>query len=142
MGRLHLGVGTRYEREGRTFRVVQVLRDGRLVVEDQSGGGQVVVTREDITRAWEGGALRFAVGGSGVRAAGTAGTGALPTRLYLANTFRMSCRIGAGFRGQSAHRAWNSTPFHTWGWRMSPGILHLATSSGRRHSTCAYRRRS
>ena len=37
MGRLHLGVGTLYEREGRTFRVVQVLRDGRLVVEDQSG---------------------------------------------------------------------------------------------------------
>jgi len=88
MGRLHLGVGTRYEREGRTFRVVQVLRDGRLVVEDQSGGGQVVVTREDITRAWEGGALRFAVEGPGVRAAGTAGTAgtrALPTRYTIAD---------------------------------------------------------
>jgi len=88
MGRLHLGVGTRYEREGRTFRVVQVLRDGRLVVEDQSGGGQVVVTREDLTSAWEGGALRFAVEGPGVRAAGTAGTagtGALPTRYTIAD---------------------------------------------------------
>ena len=40
MGRLSVGAGTRYEREGRTFRVVQVLRDGRLVVEDQSGGGR------------------------------------------------------------------------------------------------------
>jgi len=88
MGRLHLGVGTRYEREGRTCRVVQVLRDGRLVVEDQSGGGQVVVTREDLTSAWEGGALRFAVEGPGVRAAGTAGTagtGALPTRYTIAD---------------------------------------------------------
>ncbi len=37
MGRLHLVVGTRYEREGRTCVVVQVLWDGRLVVEDQSG---------------------------------------------------------------------------------------------------------
>jgi len=38
----------------------------------------------------------------------------------------ISCRISAGFRGQSAHLARNSTPFHTWEWRMSPGILHVA----------------
>ncbi len=63
MGRLHLGVGTRYERDGRAFLVVQVLRDGRLLVEDQSGGGQGVVTREELTAAWDGGALRFEVQG-------------------------------------------------------------------------------
>ncbi len=63
MGRLHLAVGTRYERDGRAFLVVQVLRDGRLLVEDQSGGGQAVVTREELTAAWDGGALRFMVRG-------------------------------------------------------------------------------
>ena len=35
------------------------------------------------------------------------------------------CRIGAGFRGQSAHLARNSAPFHPCSWRISPGILHL-----------------
>jgi hypothetical protein len=75
MGRLHLAVGTRYEREGRTFLVLQVLRDGRLVVEDQSGGGQGVVTRDEVTAAWERGALRFAVRGPGVRARGGGGVG-------------------------------------------------------------------
>lgn len=75
MGRLHLAVGTRYEREGRTCLVLQVLRDGRLVVEDQSGGGQGVVTRDEVTAAWERGALRFAVRGPGVRARGGGGVG-------------------------------------------------------------------
>ncbi len=96
MGRLHLGVGTRYEREGRTCRVVQVLRDGRLVVEDQSGGGQVVVTREELTSAWEGGALRFAGGGPGVRAAGTAGTGRC--RRGTRSPISTYCRRGCGRR--------------------------------------------
>jgi len=40
MGQLHLGVGTRYERDGQAWVVVQVRGDGRLVVEDQSVGGQ------------------------------------------------------------------------------------------------------
>ncbi len=53
MGRLHLAVGTRYERDGQTCLVVQVLRDGRLVVEDQSCGGHGVVTRDEVTAAWE-----------------------------------------------------------------------------------------
>jgi len=55
MGQRQLGVGTRYEREGHTCLVTQVLRDGRLVVEDQSGGGQEVVTREELTAAWAAG---------------------------------------------------------------------------------------
>jgi len=37
---------------------------------------------------------------------------------------RIFCRIGAGFRGQSAHLAWNSAPLHTCRWRISHGILH------------------
>ena len=39
MGQRHLGVGTRYERDGLAWVVVQMLGDGRLLVEDQSGGG-------------------------------------------------------------------------------------------------------
>jgi len=61
MGRLHLSVGTRYAWDGCAGVVVQVLGDGRLLVEDQSGGGRVVVTREELTAAWVRGALRFAV---------------------------------------------------------------------------------
>jgi len=43
MGRIHLGVGTRYAWDGRAGVVIQVLGDGRLVVEDQSAGGQEVL---------------------------------------------------------------------------------------------------
>jgi len=82
MGRLYVGAGTRYEREGRTFLVVQVLRDGRLLVEDQSGGGEEVVTRAELTGAWDRGVLRFAVQGPGVRAGGE---GALPTAYTVAD---------------------------------------------------------
>ncbi len=70
MGQLHLGVGTRYERDGRAFLVQQVLQDGRLVVEDQSGGGQGVVTREELTAAWAEGALRFVGRGARMEEAG------------------------------------------------------------------------
>jgi len=67
MGQLHLGVGTRYERDGRAWVVVQVLRDGRLRVEDQSAGGHEVVTRAGLTTAWAEGALRFVGRGRGAR---------------------------------------------------------------------------
>jgi len=67
MGQLHLGVGTRYERDGQAWVVVQVLRDGRLRVEDQSAGGHEVVTRAELTTAWAEGALRFAVRGRRTR---------------------------------------------------------------------------
>jgi len=72
MGQLHLSAGTRYRWDGRACVVVQVLRDGQLLVEDQSGGGQAVVTREELTAAWDRGAVRFAVRGPGVRAEGEA----------------------------------------------------------------------
>jgi len=84
MGRLHLAVGTRYARDGRACLVVQVLRDGRLLVEDQSGGGQAVVTREELTAAWDGGALRFMVCGPGARP-GEAGEAGLPTAYTIAD---------------------------------------------------------
>ncbi len=84
MGRLHLAVGTRYERDGQTFLVRQVLRDGRLVEEDQSGGGQVVVTREELTDAWAGGQVRFAVRGPGARV-GKEGEATLPTGYTIAD---------------------------------------------------------
>ena len=73
MGRLHLAVGTRYERDGHVWVVVQVLRDGRLRVEDQSAGGQEIVTRAELTAAWADGALRFAIRGRGahMKEAGT-----------------------------------------------------------------------
>ena len=63
MGQLHLGVGTHYEQDGHAWVVVQVLRDGRLRVEDQSAGGHEVVTRAELTTAWAEGAPRFAVRG-------------------------------------------------------------------------------
>ena len=84
MGRLHLGVGVRYEREGQACVVVQVLRDERLLVEDQSGGGQAVVTRGELTDAWAGGALRFVARGPGARSVG-AGEGVLPTAYTIAD---------------------------------------------------------
>jgi hypothetical protein len=82
MGRLYLGVGTRYRWDGRTCVVVQVLRDGQLLVEDQPGGGQAVVTREDLTAAWDRGAVRFEVRGPGVR---TGGEATLPTEYTIAD---------------------------------------------------------
>jgi len=65
MGRVHVRVGTRYTQDAQTWVVVQVLQDGRLVVENQSGGGHEVVTREEVTAAWAEGALRFVLHGSG-----------------------------------------------------------------------------
>ncbi len=57
-------MGTRYAWDGRAGVVVQVWGDGRLVVEDQSAGGQEVVTRAALTTAWREGALRFVVRGA------------------------------------------------------------------------------
>jgi len=82
MGRVQVSVGTRYEWEGRTFVVVQVLRDGRLLVEDQTTGGRSAVTRDDLTGAWDGGALRFAVDGPGIH---RGDAGALPTGYTIAD---------------------------------------------------------
>ncbi len=53
-----------------------------LLVEDQSGGGQAVVTREELTAAWDRGTLRFVVRGPGAQ---VGGEGALPTAYTIAD---------------------------------------------------------
>ncbi len=63
MGRLYLTPGTRYLRDGRVYVVRQLLLDGRLLVEDQSVGGQTVVARDELTAAWGEGTLTFEVHG-------------------------------------------------------------------------------
>ncbi len=78
MGRMHLGVGTRYTQDAQTYVVVQVVEHGRLVVENQSAGGRTVVTRAALTEAWREGALRFVLHGGG-RAEGGARTQAAQT---------------------------------------------------------------
>ncbi len=82
MGRLYVSTGTRYQWDGRTWVVVQVLREGQLLVEDQPGGGQAVVTRAELTAAWDRGAVRFEVRGPGGRAEGEA---TLPTGYTIAD---------------------------------------------------------
>ena len=82
MGQLHLAAGTRYLRGGRAYVVRQVLRDGRLLVEDQTVGGQAVATREELTTAWADGLLRFEVHGPG---AGARGGAALATGYTIAD---------------------------------------------------------
>jgi len=130
MGRLQLAVGTRYERDGRTFLVLQVLRDGRLVVEDQSGGGQGVVTRDELTAAWERGALRFAVRGPGVRV-GKEGEGTLPTGYTIADVHLLPERE----RAEAWRRYTLIRPLLTWpaGARTRRAIEeYLSTLSGAR----------
>ncbi len=94
MGQLHLGVGTRYERDGGAFLVQQVLQDGRLVVEDQSGGGHEVVTREEVTAVW-------AEGGAALRGAGDASPahGVVGVCVGAGGRGRGAAAAGAGDRG-------------------------------------------
>jgi len=61
VGRLHLTPGTRYLQDTHIYVVRQLLLDGRLLVENQSIGGQAVVTHEDLCATWARGALTFAV---------------------------------------------------------------------------------
>ncbi len=87
--------------------MVQVLRDGRLLVEDQSGGGQAVVTRAELTGAWDRGALRCAVQGPGVRAGGE---GVLPTAYTVAD-FHV---LPEAERGEAWRRYALIRPLLTW----------------------------
>jgi hypothetical protein len=63
MGRVQLTVGTRYRWGGRMYVVRQLVREGGLLVEDQTGGGQAVVARDDLQAAWGAGGLTFAGAG-------------------------------------------------------------------------------
>lgn len=52
MGRLHLAPGTRYLQGGQVHIMRQLLLDGRLLVENQTVGGQSVLARDEIVAAW------------------------------------------------------------------------------------------
>ena len=67
MGRQHLTPGTRYLHEGHVFIIRQLLLDHRLLIENQSTGGQAVMTRDDLSTLWSCGALTFEVHGPHVR---------------------------------------------------------------------------
>ncbi len=130
MGRLYVGTGTRYQWDGRTCVVVQVLRDGQLLVEDQSGGGQAVVTRAELTAAWDRGAVRFEVRGPGARAEGEA---TLPTGYTIADFHLLPERE----RAEAWRRYTLIRPLLTWaaGARTRRAIEeYLSTVSGARAS--------
>jgi len=97
MGRLHVTAGTRYLRDGRAQVVRQVLRDGRLLVEDQSVGGEGVVTRAELTAAWAEGRLRFEVPGPAARASG----GAVLATAYTIADFHL---VAEGERAEAWRR--------------------------------------
>jgi len=129
MGQRHLGVGTRYERDGQAWVVVQMRGDGRLLVEDQSGGGQGVVTREELTAAWASGGLRFAVQGRGAR---TEKAGARPTGYTMAD-FHV---VPEGERAEAWRRYALIAPLLAWApeKRTRRAIAaYLSSSVGREH---------
>lgn len=63
MGRLHLTPGTRYLQDGHVYVVRQLLLDGRVLVENQSVGGQSVLSHAQLASSWGQGALTFEVHG-------------------------------------------------------------------------------
>jgi putative transposase len=63
MARMRFTLGTRYVLQGQVYIVRQVLVDSRLLVENQSFGGQFTVTQEELCAAWARDELRFEVHG-------------------------------------------------------------------------------
>ena len=61
MGRVQLGLGTRYVQGGHAHVVRQFLTDGRLLVENQTMGGHAVLARGDLDAAWGRGDITFEV---------------------------------------------------------------------------------
>lgn len=59
MARMRFTLGTRYVLQGQVYIVRQVLVDNRLLVENQSFGGQFTVTQDDLCAAWARDELRF-----------------------------------------------------------------------------------
>ncbi len=82
MGRLHLAPGTRYLQGGQVYIVRQLLLDGRLLVENQTVGGQSVLARDEFIAAWGRGAITFEVHGHQARSSGDA---TLPTAYTIAD---------------------------------------------------------
>ncbi len=83
MGRVQLGLGTRYVQGGHAHVVRQVLTDGRLLVENQTMGGHAVLARGDLDAAWGRGDITFEVQGRQVRR----GAGAASSAGYTAADF-------------------------------------------------------
>jgi putative transposase len=67
MSRMRFTLGTRYVLQGQVYIVRQVLVDNRLLVENQSFGGQFTVTQEELCAAWARDELRFEVHGPNTR---------------------------------------------------------------------------
>jgi putative transposase len=63
MARMRFTLGTRYVLQGQVYIVRQVLVNNRLLVENQSFGGQFTVTQEELCAAWVRDELRFEVHG-------------------------------------------------------------------------------
>ena len=63
MARMRFTLGTRYLLQGQVYLVRQVLVDRRVIVENQSFGGQTIVTQDDLCASWARGELRFEVHG-------------------------------------------------------------------------------
>ena len=63
MARMRFTLGTRYVLQGQVYIVRQVLVDNRLLVENQSFGGQFTISQEELCAAWARAELRFEVHG-------------------------------------------------------------------------------
>jgi putative transposase len=63
MARLRFAVGVRYLRQGQVYCIVQLLLEHRVLVENQSFGGQMTVPMDELYTAWAAGDLRFEVRG-------------------------------------------------------------------------------
>jgi putative transposase len=63
MARLRFTLGVRYLNQGQLYIVRQLLAEHRFAVENQSFGGQKIVTQEELVEEWAQGNLRFEVVG-------------------------------------------------------------------------------
>jgi len=63
MARIRFTVGVRYLLDGQVYLIKQHLLDNRVLVENQSFGGQTTVSLDVLSAAWGRGELRFEVRG-------------------------------------------------------------------------------
>ncbi|KAB8144892.1 DDE-type integrase/transposase/recombinase [Chloroflexia bacterium SDU3-3] len=66
MARLRLTQGSRYLYQSNVYIVRQILTEGRLAVENQSFGGQAIITYAELVEAWGRGEIQFEVRGHNV----------------------------------------------------------------------------
>ena len=63
MARLHFTVGTRYLHNEQVYIISELLLDDKIVAKNQSFGGLVTLTQEELTEFWSRGEIRFEVHG-------------------------------------------------------------------------------